>query len=292
MSDTFKIEIIDNIAHVTFDLFGMKMNILSMAINNQISELAVELAKRQDLDGMIFVSAKPNCFVAGADISEIEAIATPDQGTKLSKIGQSAFNALSALPYPTVAVINGYCLGGGLELAMSFDYRIGGHSEKALLGLPETTIGVIPGFGGTQRLPGLVGPERALKMILSGEHISSEQAHAYGLIDKITDSRDLIPEAVKIIHKTPKNTNASPDADQSFLNQNKLDDIFARTWQELNDDTTDPHPALLYAIDALEFGLIHDLKTGLDYEADLFGEITASESAKKKLQEFRQRKKK
>ena len=273
---------------------------LAMSLNLELTNFLSELLNRQDINGMVFVSGKPGCFIAGADISEIEAISCPEDGVQLSKLGQIAFNKISELPWPTVAAISGYCLGGGLELAMAFDFRVADTSPKTLLGLPETTIGVIPGFGGTQRLPILVGVDQALQMILSGKHLTADQAQACGLIDKIVEEKDLVSAAVKMIHLANKNR---PHQDKSSkkLNKNQIEvqaasneltDIFNQARQDLKNRCCNNSSALFAAIDAVEYGAAYSLEAGLNHEAELFGKISATQTAKKMLKAFRSRKQK
>ena len=143
----------DDIAVLTFDLPDAKVNILSPAVMDELSDCLDKLGNEGDLRGLIITSAKHNNFIAGADISVIENISSAAEGMALASRGQQVFSILAGLPFPTVAAINGSCLGGGTELALACTYRILTDDRGSFLGLPETKLGIIPGFGGTQRYP-------------------------------------------------------------------------------------------------------------------------------------------
>ena len=127
-------------------------------------------------------SAKPGCFIAGADIGELLALPDAEAATRLNVKVHALFDRIAALPVPTVAVIDGACLGGGSEFALACSYRIATEHPKTRIGLPEVTLGIIPGWGGTQRLPRIIGPQAALPMMVSGRALSGPEAAAAGLV--------------------------------------------------------------------------------------------------------------
>src|SRR5262245_56330003 len=162
-----------NIAQVTFDLPGSRANTLGQAVLTELEQMVARLQKG-GYQGLLFRSGKPGMFVAGADLKELGGPApTPEQSRALVRRRLDLLAAIEALPYPTVAAIEGACMGGGLELAMAFDFRIASTHPRTELGVPETKIGLIPGWGGTQRLPRLVGASQAVEMIGSGEPIKA-----------------------------------------------------------------------------------------------------------------------
>jgi len=202
-------------ARITFDQPESKVNILTSAL---LSELADHLdrlaagegaytaerngsraARRADsgpsvpsdspgtprVQVLIFDSAKPGCFLAGADINEISDLSSAGQTEEKVALGQEVMNRIEDLPFPTLCIIDGVCLGGGLELALACTYRIVTDDPKTRLGLPEVSLGIIPGFGGTQRLPRLVGPKQALTMILTGKPVDAKTAQRIGLADAL-----------------------------------------------------------------------------------------------------------
>ena len=162
-------------------------------------------------------------FVAGADISEFADFSV-EQGEQLAAKGQELlFDFVENLSTPVIAVVNGFALGGGLELAMACHFRIA--SNNARMGLPETSLGVIPGYGGTQRLPQLVGKGRAMEMVMTAGMIDANQALNYGLVNHVTELADLIPTANKIASKIMRNSSVAIGAAIKAVNANFKDGI-------------------------------------------------------------------
>src|SRR5262249_21224429 len=147
-----RLEVQDNVAVVTFDLPGSRANTLGHPVLAEFENLLAEFNRRQGLTGLVLVSGKPGMFIAGADIKEMVGAKVSEESVRLAKRALDTGAGSGPLPSPTVAAIDGACMGGGLEFAMGFDYRLAGTHPKAELGLPETKIGIIPGWGGTQRL--------------------------------------------------------------------------------------------------------------------------------------------
>jgi enoyl-CoA hydratase len=144
---------------------------------------------------VVVLTGGGKAFVAGADIAEMQAMDS-GRAREYAALGQSVFSDIETLPQPVIAAVNGYALGGGCELAMACDIRIA--SEAALFGQPEVNLAVIPGFGGTQRLPRLVGTGKAKELIYTGEHIRADEAHRLGLVNRVVASDALLPEAMKL----------------------------------------------------------------------------------------------
>jgi len=166
------------------------------ALNREVlAEMSLTLEKIQDTScRVVIISGEgQKAFVAGADIQEFPELGRED-GEQLCLIGQSVFQQIVELDQPVIAAINGYALGGGLELALACDFRIA--SKKSLLGFPEVKLGIIPGYGGTQRLSRLIGPGKAKQLIFSGEMINAEEAYRIGIIEEVVDE-DPISEAKK-----------------------------------------------------------------------------------------------
>lgn len=162
-----------------------------MALDDAFRQL-----ENQNENRVVVVSGRgERAFIAGADIEAIHAVKTGEEGRALAELGQRVFQRIAESRLISIAAINGYALGGGLELAMALDLRIA--AEEARLGQPEINLGVIPGFGGTQRLPRLVGEGRALWMILSGEAIDARTALSYGLVDAVVPRTDLMQESLR-----------------------------------------------------------------------------------------------
>ncbi|HYG89336.1 MAG TPA: enoyl-CoA hydratase-related protein [Azospirillum sp.] len=159
------------------------LNALSFTILEEIGRTLDEVA-RTDARALLVTGAGPKAFCAGADIKELIGRSLADQ-KRGAEMGQAVFAKLAELPMPSVAVINGYTFGGGLEMALACTFRLAGRSAK--LGLPEIKLGLIPGYGGTQRLPRLIGEARALEMILTGRTVGAEEAERIGLVNRLIE---------------------------------------------------------------------------------------------------------
>lgn len=184
-----------------------KLNALNKATIEELHEALKAANKSKDTKVIIVTGSGEKAFVAGADISEF-ADFDVDNGGKLAAKGQELlFDYIENLSTPVIAAINGFALGGGLELAMACHFRIA--STNAKMGLPEVSLGVIPGYGGTQRLPQLVGKGRAMEMIMTAGMIDANQALEYGLVNHVTDLDGLIALAEKIAGKIMRNSSVA-----------------------------------------------------------------------------------
>jgi enoyl-CoA hydratase len=200
--ETLLVEKKDGVAKVTFNR-PEKLNALSTRTKDDVVHLLGELEKDDAVRVVVFTGAGEKAFVAGADIQEF-AGRTAMQQWEITH-GGHLYAAVAEFPKPVIAMINGYCLGGGCELAMACDIRVA--SERARLGQPEVNIGIIPGGGGSQRLPRLVGPGKAMELVLTGEMIDAREAHRIGLVDEVVAPEDLekrtMEIAAKIASKSP-----------------------------------------------------------------------------------------
>ncbi len=181
----------DGRLEVLFDQPGSKVNTFSTPVLDELERLLDEIAADQDVRVVVFRSAKPGCFIAGADIGELRTLSDPQVADAFIGRGQRLFSRLAALRVPTVSVIDGACLGGGLEFAMTTTWRLVSDDRRCALGLPEVTLGLIPGWGGTQRLPRLVGVAQALRMICSGRPVDGPRAVELGLATACAAREDL-----------------------------------------------------------------------------------------------------
>jgi len=193
-------EVKDNIAWVTFTR-PKALNALAADVLVEIAEVTEVIADDPEVKVAVF-TGEGKAFVAGADISEINVLKDVFIGREFSLGGQEIMTRIAALPVPTIAAINGYALGGGLELALACDLRVAAAGAK--LGLPEVGLGLIPGFGGTQRLPRLVGVGRALDLILTGRHVPAEEALQMGLVNRVAD--DAVAAAAEVARQIMKNS--------------------------------------------------------------------------------------
>lgn len=194
-------EIRSGIAHVTINR-PQKLNALNRKAIQELTGCFKEILEVAEVRGVILTGAGEKAFVAGADINELSAL-SPAEARETSLQGQALMNMVENLRKPVVAAVNGFALGGGCELAMACAIRIA--SENARFGLPEVKLGLVPGYGGTQRLPRLVGKGPALKMILTGEPISAQEAWQIGLANHVVSLSELIPTAEKMVQRIAAN---------------------------------------------------------------------------------------
>ncbi len=196
--DNLKLELSEGILTITINR-PEKLNALNQATIKEIGEAMEEVRDNTDIQSVIMTGAGEKAFVAGADISEIASL-DEVYGRKFSEAGQEVFAMIENCDKPVIAAISGFALGGGLELAMSCHMRIA--TENAKFGLPELTLGLIPGFGGTQRLPLLIGRGKALEMILTGDMITAERAQSLGLVNHVAvDKAAVLEKSKKILGK-------------------------------------------------------------------------------------------
>jgi len=173
-----------------------KLNALNRSVLADLDRLMDRVQTDPDIKAVLLTGAGPKAFVAGADISEF-LLAGPDEGAALAKRGQDLFFRIERSPKPIIAAVNGFALGGGCELAMSCHFRLA--SDNARFGQPEVNLGIIPGYGGTQRLPRLIGPGRAMELILTGGMIDASEALRIGLVNHVTSPEALLETARGII---------------------------------------------------------------------------------------------
>ena len=187
----------DGIATVTVNR-PAAMNALTAATLEELEGVVAEIVRNPNIRLAILTGAGTKAFVAGADIADMRDM-TSTQARDISRLAHRTYAAIAQSPKPFIAAVNGYALGGGCELAMACDIRIA--SENAKFGQPEINIGILPGFGGTQRLPRLVGKGRALEIILTGEMIDAAEALRIGLVNRVVPQADLLDEARKLARK-------------------------------------------------------------------------------------------
>lgn len=194
------VEIEDGIAIVKINR-PKALNAINDALMTEVGYLFSEGLDFAQLRGIIITGSGEKAFIAGADITELQNL-NSDQGFKLSKKGHDAFNSIEKCNVPVIAAVNGFCLGGGNELAMSCHIRIA--SKNAKFGQPEVNLGLIPGYGGTQRLIQYLGKGRAMELLLTGDMINAEEALEYGLVTQVTEQEELLDAAKKLINKISK----------------------------------------------------------------------------------------
>src|SRR5579862_6337969 len=272
----------DGIAWVIFDDPDAKVNVLGVETVTRLDKTLDGFLKQKP-KAVIFISGKPRIFIAGADIKELEKIRDASHGKQLSHQGHEIFGKIERLGVPTVAAIDGACLGGGCELALACRYRVATDNPKTQIGLPETQLGIIPGWGGTQRLPRLIGLRAALDIICAGKSVSGDKARRIGLVDAA------VPEVV--LRETAKRLALGQQRvkRRSFWFQNKWPlrlIVCGMARKHVLARTKGHYPAPLLAIDAMEQGLRGTLDEGLAVEARIFSEVGATPICKNLIRIF------
>jgi 3-hydroxyacyl-CoA dehydrogenase/enoyl-CoA hydratase/3-hydroxybutyryl-CoA epimerase/enoyl-CoA isomerase len=282
MSAAIKLEILPGqIALARLDQPGTRANTLGQAIQGELEQLLAELRKRTDLAGLVFRSGKEGMFIAGADLKELGgARPDPELSRKLVKRGLDLIAGIENLPYPTVAAIDGACMGGGLELALGFDYRIAGNHPKTEIGLPETKIGLIPGWGGTQRLTRVIGPNVAAEMICAGEAAKANRAREIGLVFDVVPSAKLTDEAVALVKWAASDGGWKKERQKKQqpvgLSEEQASFAFAVARAQVRAKTAGQYPAPEAALRAIEKGVNLPLEEGLKAETEEFVPLVGS----------------
>ncbi len=273
----------ENIAWLAIDVPSEKMNTLQAAFVSEMQDVFAQLKQQQSrVKGVIVYSLKPDNFVAGADVRMLDACKTSDEAQQLAKQGQQVFQQLSDLPFPVVAAIHGPCLGGGLELALACDYRVCSDADKTRLGLPEVMLGLLPGSGGTQRLPRLIGLLASLDLILTGKQLRAEKAKKLGLVDACVTQSILLDVAKRFVTEKRKRKSHKVALKEIVLSRTQLGRkvIFEQAQKKTYHKTRGNYPAAKAILDVMQLGLANGFKAGLELEAQRFGELVMTPESK------------
>ena len=281
----FRIQRERNLAIIWFDLPGEKVNKFSSTVMMEWSAIVDDLARSSDIEKVIIASAKPSIFIAGADVTEFGKATSPEQAAEYVRFGQQVFQKLARLPQVTVAAINGACLGGGCELAISCDWRVMSDSPKAVVGLPEVKLGIFPAWGGTTKLPRLIGLPAALDMILTGKTVDGKRAKRMGLVDEV------VPEAILLdVAKTFADRGKRREAGRTkfYIEGNPLARrfIFSKARKSVLKETHGHYPAPLAAIEVMEYGMSAGVERGLEREVQAIVPLIQSEVAQNLIRLF------
>lgn len=230
------------------------LNALNADLLKELNSLLDLIAAQEDIYVVILTGGGDKSFVAGADITEMLPLSAME-GRKWAQYGQMVFSKMENLPQPVIAAVNGFALGGGCELAMACDIRIA--SEKAKFGQPEVTLGILPGFGGSQRLPRLIGKGRALELLYTGDMIDAHEAYRLGLVNKVTSPEELLPTAQNMAQKIMTRAQNAVKLCKATVNR----------------------------------GLDMDLASGISYEAETFGLCFATDDQKEGMHAFVEKRK-
>lgn len=264
---------LDHVGVITIDVPGEKMNTLKAEFAGQITAIIAEARRDPQLAGLVLISGKADNFIAGADISMIDRCQSAADAEALAKQGQEVMAMLAALPFPVVAAIHGACLGGGLELALACDARICSLDDKTRLGLPEVQLGLLPGSGGTQRLPRLIGVQQALPLILTGKSLRAKQARKLGIVDDAVPQAILLETAIARVKKGKASARTLSLRDRLLQGPIARQALFALASRQTAAKTQGNYPAAKRIIDVVRIGLEQGSRAGHDAEARAFGEL-------------------
>lgn len=284
----------DGLAVLTLNTPG-KLNVLSPPVFAELNERFEELGRNPEVKGLVIESGKPGSFVAGADITHLATINDAVAGAEMSSQAQRVFQALDDLPFPTVAAIDGVCLGGGLELALACSYRIITDTPATQLGLPEVQLGLIPGAGGTQRLPRLIGFPESLDLILTGKKVRPRKAYKLGLADELVPVQLLAERARLAAAELAARSGLAftrQEGRQKALTTRLAESygvrsaIYSKAKADLKEKTGGKYPAPLAALEAVRSALRTGLAEGLAEEARHFGECAVTPESKSLIHLF------
>ncbi|HYO73602.1 MAG TPA: enoyl-CoA hydratase-related protein, partial [Archangium sp.] len=313
---TYQVE--DGVALLVLDLPGEPVNTLSPETGEVFASLLTRAEKDPTVKAVVFTSGKKDNFVAGAKIDFLQTLKSAAEATAASRQGQQGFERLEAFSKPVVAAIHGACLGGGLEWALACDYRIATDSPKTTLGLPEVQLGLIPGAGGTQRLPALIGVQAALDLILTGKNVKPAKAKKLGLVDEVVPAPILrtlalrrareLAESMLKVERRARGQGLKAVAQQGrrglgglllgLANKEMwaevaLEDnpvgrkiLFDQARKQLRKKTRGKYPAPERALEAIRIGVESGRAAGQEAEARFFGELVVSDVSKRLVEIF------
>ncbi|RMH39303.1 MAG: fatty acid oxidation complex subunit alpha FadJ [Deltaproteobacteria bacterium] len=289
----------DGIAVVTFDVPGDSVNTLQATFADDFAEVFAKIEADDAIRAVVLRSGKKDNFVAGANIDMLRRAATPADAEALSRSGQRAMQRIEDLRVPVVAAIHGACLGGGLELAMACHARVASDSRKTQLGQPEVKLGLLPGAGGTQRLPRLVGVQAALDLMLTGKSLRAGKARSLGLVDDVVPEPILVDVAIDMaraladapepdrgalarVRDAVRHLLSTEDLQALALEDNPVGRklLFDQARKKVLAQTHGNYPAPLAILEVVKTGLDKGLDAGYEAEAKAFGRLVASPEAK------------
>jgi 3-hydroxyacyl-CoA dehydrogenase/enoyl-CoA hydratase/3-hydroxybutyryl-CoA epimerase len=273
------------VAVITIDMPDNKVNTLGSASMGELLNILQQVSQDGSIKGLVITSGKPDNFVAGADIKEIQQLQSQPaiKSYEASKLGKEVFSKLNQLSFPTVAAVNGTCLGGGTELALACKFRIASNSSKTKIGLPETKLGFIPGWGGTVRLPRLIGIQKALDLIASGNDVDAKKAWRLGLVDEVLEVEKLSERAEAIaLGAQPKRADKAFDLQTFLLEGNPLGRkvLADQALKMIGKKTKGKYPAPIDAAKVIFKSYEQTMDQAFESESQAFGKLAATPTSK------------
>ena len=287
----------DGVALLWMDVPNESVNTLKKTFSAEFHMVLDELRQDNTLRAVVFASGKVDSFLAGADVEMLNQAHSAAEASELSKTAQQAMNVLADFRVPVVAAIHGSCLGGGLELALACHGRVCSDHPKTKLGLPEVQLGLLPGAGGTQRLPRLVGIQAALDLMLTGKQIPARKAKRIGLVDEVVPAAIVVEAAIayalKLAHQnngTGHKARTTPGSafKEALLAKNPLGRafVFDQAIKQVTKQTRGHYPAPFRILDVVRTGLAQGMQSGLAAECTAFGELALTPVAKELMYLF------
>lgn len=270
----------DGVLLLTIDVPGRRLNVLGKDLRQDLEAALSDVEGRSDARAVVVCSGKPGGFVAGADVREFTAIRSAQEGEDLSRSAQALLDRLAALPVPVVAAVHGPCLGAGVELILACGYRLATEDPRTRLGLPEVTLGLVPGAGGTQRLPRLVGLARGLELILTGRRLDGAAALEAGLVDEVVPKELLLAAARRAALGLAEGTLSPVRRGIRPAERLLRPLVFRRARAAVERAAGSSSPAALSAIEVVELGTAGSLAEGLAVEARHFGLLSVSSTSR------------
>ncbi len=281
---TLSMDVDQDILIVSIDRPGESVNTLTTSLVGEFEGVFLRVDDDTFIRGVVLISGKPETFIVGADVEQFLTFRTPGEAERVSRVGQDMLARIEALRVPVITAIHGACLGGGLEIALACSYRICTDHPKTTFAQPEVQLGVIPGMGGTQRLPRRVGLQAALDMILTGRTIRAKRALQIGLVDEMVHPAILreiaIDRARGLANGARKPARSRGFGPTSLLLEHNpvgRSVVFKKARASVMEKTHGHYPAPLAALDAVQAGYTRGFDAGLGEEARLFGEMAVSQ---------------
>ena len=292
-TDRLRLSIDDTgVATAWLDAPSASVNKISQATLDGFTELIDTVEGHDEVRGLVLISGKPDSFVVGADLDMLSAFEMPAEARAVSRQAHRLVSRLHHLPFPTVAAIHGPCAGGGLELTLGCDYRIATTASQTTLSLPEVKLGLLPGGGGTQHLPRLIGVQQALTLMLTGKNTYPEKARRIGLVDALIHPPGLHQAAVRAARELADGTRTvnrnGPSLGEQMLESNPLSRriIYQQAGRRTESRTRGNYPAPPRILDAVRTGMEEGLDAGLDAEMRHFGDLVFTPESKALVQVF------
>lgn len=281
------------LAEVRFDDPERSHNVLTEDVLRGFASVLDELegsARSGALRGVLIYSGKPGTFIAGADVEAIASVEDPAAGQEAARFGQALFQRVHLLPVPTVVAIDGVCLGGGTELSLACRYRVASDDKRTKIGLPEVQLGILPAWGGTTRLPRLIGLQAALDLLLTGKTLDAKRAQRRGLVDAVLPAAPFLAEARRFLEQRIEGAPA-PERPRPGLLTRILDGpgaaiVFSQALKRVMAQTGGHYPAPLRILDVARSSRGRSLADALEHEARAAGELIASGVSKNLIHVF------